>query len=56
MTPLSTTSDVIPLGMEVRRVKIRKHPVRCARGVGPGRLRGQVRRTTRRAGRLVPPR
>jgi SAM-dependent methyltransferase len=28
MTPLSTTSDVhIPLGMEVRRVKIRKHPV-----------------------------
>jgi SAM-dependent methyltransferase len=28
MTPLSTTSDVqIPLGMEVRRVKIRKYPV-----------------------------
>jgi 2-polyprenyl-3-methyl-5-hydroxy-6-metoxy-1,4-benzoquinol methylase len=28
MTPLSTTSDVhIPVGMEVRRVKIRKHPV-----------------------------
>jgi SAM-dependent methyltransferase len=28
MTPLSTTSDVhIPLGMDVRRVKIRKYPV-----------------------------
>ena len=28
MTPLSTTSDVhIPLGMEVRRIKIRKYPV-----------------------------